>query len=48
MNEDKEEYEVDVSSEEREETYEEFCERRAEEQYEAKQIEKHFAQEREE
>ena len=46
MTEDKEEYEEDVPSEEREETYKEFCERRAEEQYEAKQIEKHFAQER--
>lgn len=42
MNEDKE-YEEDISSEERETTYEEFCERRAEEQYEAEQIEKHFA-----
>lgn len=46
MNEDKEECEEDLSLEEREETYEEFCERRAEEKYEAMQIEKHFAQER--
>lgn len=29
--------------EEQEETYEQFCERRAEEQYEAMQLERHFA-----
>ena len=39
----KDDCEEDFSDEEREETYEQFCERRAEEEYEAEQIEKHFA-----
>lgn len=38
--------EEDFSDGEREETYEQYCERKAEEEYEARQIEKHFAQER--
>ena len=38
--------EEDFSDEEREETYEQYCERKAEEEYEAMQIDKHFAQER--
>ena len=33
--------------EEREETYEEFCERRAEEEYEARQIDRHFSEDKE-
>lgn len=37
----------DYYEEEHEETYEEFCERRAEEEYEAKQIERHYAEEKE-
>lgn len=36
------EEEIETSAEEQEETYEQFCERRAEEKYEAMQIEKHF------
>lgn len=40
-------YEEDFSDEEREETYEQYCERKAEEEYEAKQIEKYFAERKE-
>lgn len=36
-------YENPPVEEEQEETYQQFCERRAEEQYEAMQIERHFA-----
>lgn len=37
----------DYYEEEREETYEEFCDRRAEEENEARQVEKHFAEDKE-